>query len=125
MSVCVCVWCGYLSPHSQPLPLDQYIIAATLAQRLAIVQEQNRESTSRIQRLQNELIERNELEIKIEALQSAHAAQCAHLATLKQQLRGASVDKREVRFKFLVVSIDCSSRIAVTGMCLASNLLVD
>ena len=70
--------------------------AATLAQRLAIVQEQNRESTTRIQRLQNELIERNELRIKMESLQSAHAAQRAHLATLRHQLRGTPVHKREL-----------------------------
>eukprot|EP00041_Stephanoeca_diplocostata_P012216 m.203808 g.203808 ORF g.203808 m.203808 type:complete len:363 (+) comp18863_c0_seq2:130-1218(+) len=68
-----------------------------LLHRLENIAKHSHVSLSRIQKLQNELIEQNQLNFSIEQLEQAHEAQKAFLTSIQDQLKSASSRKRCIK----------------------------
>ena len=65
---------------------ERLIVAhVTLLQQYRLYSQRNKDNLERIQRLQNELIEKNESDLKIAKLHEAHAAQVNFLMSLEEK----------------------------------------
>ena len=65
---------------------ERLVVAhVTLLQQYRLYSQRNKDNLERIQRLQNELIEKNESDLKISKLQEAHAAQVNFLMSLEEK----------------------------------------
>ena len=81
-----CSHWGWLKPGLFPCFFGGRTAHAALTQQQAQAAHENEGLLDRVQRLQNQLIERNELELKIASLQKAHKAQTAY-KTVRIQIR--------------------------------------